>query len=317
MEMPTFGLIRYPLSSCVAAALLVGCGGSQPPIGAPAAAQQSPTTIRHAQHGGFWMKPESASGDLIYAVGGCGGACVLTYPGGEQVGQITLSIAYAACSDTQGNVFITGGSTVDEFVHGGVTSVNTLTLPGNQASGCAVDPATNDLAVVYDEVRVAVFPNESGSPLIYSTKLSANYCGYDNESNLFVSGDNEQSHTISELPHGMTKFTILSVKGKLGNPGQVQWDGSHLTYESRDPINIARLSIRGSIAKVIGTTSFKGHGNAAMASWIYDGSVLLPYGGKVEKLNKIGLWPYPGDGKRTNSINFSSRISAVTVSSVP
>jgi hypothetical protein len=299
----------------VAILLLVGCGGSSQEAAsmpfAPPAAQQD------AHHGRSWMLPEAKGEALIYAVGGCGGVCVLTYPDGEQVGQITLPLAYAACSDTQGNVFITGGSTVDEFVHGGLTAVNMLTLPGNQASGCAVDPATNDLAVVYNGVRIAVFPNERGSPLTYSTKLSASYCGYDSQGDLFVSGDNGQSHTISELAQGKTKFTILAVKGKLGDPGQVQWDGSNLTYESRDPINIARLSISGSVAKVVETTSFKGQMRSAAASWIYDGSVLLPYGGKVEKINKIGLWPYPGGGKRTSDIKFSDSISAVTVSAAP
>jgi hypothetical protein len=33
--MKSLGLGRYALSSCAAAALLAGCGGSQPPIGAP------------------------------------------------------------------------------------------------------------------------------------------------------------------------------------------------------------------------------------------------------------------------------------------
>ena len=34
-------LSRYALSSCAAAAMLAGCGGSQPPIGAPGAMPQS------------------------------------------------------------------------------------------------------------------------------------------------------------------------------------------------------------------------------------------------------------------------------------
>jgi hypothetical protein len=308
------GTFLRAMAISVGILLLSGCGGS---LQTPTVSLGSSVPREPAQQGRSSIESGSASGNLIYGVGGCGGVCVLTYPDGEQVGQITLPLAYAACSDTQGNVFITGGSTVDEFVHGGLTAVNMLTLPGNQASGCAVDPATNDLAVVYNGVRIAVFPNERGSPLTYSTKLSASYCGYDSQGDLFVSGDNGQSHTISELAQGKTKFTILAVKGKLGDPGQVQWDGSNLTYESRDPINIARLSISGSVAKVVETTSFKGQMRSAAASWIYDGSVLLPYGGKVEKINKIGLWPYPGGGKRTSDIKFSDSISAVTVSAAP
>jgi hypothetical protein len=41
--MRSLDFIRYALSSCVAAAMLAGCGGSQPPIGAPGAMPQSPT----------------------------------------------------------------------------------------------------------------------------------------------------------------------------------------------------------------------------------------------------------------------------------
>ena len=35
--MKTFDLTRYTVGACAAAALLAGCGGSQPPIGAPTA----------------------------------------------------------------------------------------------------------------------------------------------------------------------------------------------------------------------------------------------------------------------------------------
>jgi hypothetical protein len=34
-KMKSLDFSRYALSSCVAAAMLAGCGGSQPPIGAP------------------------------------------------------------------------------------------------------------------------------------------------------------------------------------------------------------------------------------------------------------------------------------------
>ena len=50
--MQSFYFGRYTLSSCVAVAMLAGCGGSQPPIGAPGAMPQSPAfgTVR-AAHG--------------------------------------------------------------------------------------------------------------------------------------------------------------------------------------------------------------------------------------------------------------------------
>jgi hypothetical protein len=39
--MKRLGLGHYALSSCAAAAMLAGCGGSQPPIGTPGAMPQS------------------------------------------------------------------------------------------------------------------------------------------------------------------------------------------------------------------------------------------------------------------------------------
>jgi hypothetical protein len=48
---------RYALSSCIAVALLTGCGGSQPPIGAPGAMPQASAIAMHADRGKSWMLP--------------------------------------------------------------------------------------------------------------------------------------------------------------------------------------------------------------------------------------------------------------------
>jgi hypothetical protein len=47
--MKSLGLRHYALSSCVAAALLAACGGSQPPIGAPGATRTNITTAAQAE----------------------------------------------------------------------------------------------------------------------------------------------------------------------------------------------------------------------------------------------------------------------------
>ena len=183
---------------------------------------------------------------------------------------------------------------------------------------------TNNLAVVFGFSSVAVFSNETGSPTLYRSKLEASYCGYDNAGNLFVSGYNGQSGAISELPQGKTTFTILSVNGKLDTPGQVQWDGIYMAYEGRGsvpPISIARLSISGSVATVVSKTSFRGTMRDAAQSWIYQGNILLPYGKKAEKINKLGLWAYPKGGKATRIIKLLNtkpwEFSGVTVSLAP
>jgi len=57
---------RYALGSCAAVALLVGCGGSQPPIGAPGAMPQTMATAARFDRGNSWMLPEAKSSDLLY-----------------------------------------------------------------------------------------------------------------------------------------------------------------------------------------------------------------------------------------------------------
>ena len=56
--MRTFARNRYAPSIIIAAALLAGCGGSQPPIGAPGAIPQSRVAASPAERGGSWMLPE-------------------------------------------------------------------------------------------------------------------------------------------------------------------------------------------------------------------------------------------------------------------
>ncbi|HEX3456416.1 MAG TPA: hypothetical protein VHR97_00530 [Candidatus Baltobacteraceae bacterium] len=279
---------------------------------------------QHAARGKSWMLPEASSEDLIYATGGCGGTCVLSYPQGKVVGTLD-TLGAAVCSDAQGSVFILHFGSAIEYAHGGTTPIATLSLTG-AGSGCSVDPTSNNLAVVFGNGRLAVFANESGSPTMYSTGLSTGYCGYDNAGNLFVSGYNGGAGAIAELPYGQQAFNILSVSGTLGSPGQMQWDGSHMTYENRTrgvaDISVSQLSISGSVASVIGTTSLNG-GNIRYAwqSWIYKGNLLLPYGRKDEKVNKLGLWRYPNGGnpKRAFKLADSGNWSfyGVTVSVAP
>src|SRR5580704_15964905 len=209
MKSVDFG--RYVLGGFAAAAMLAGCGGSQPPIGAPGAMPRSQTSAiaTHAERGGSWMAPEAKSEELIYAVGGCGGTCVLSYPQGKLVGELTGVDGGADCSDSNGNVFISEQTAVVEFAHGGTTPIATYDTPETPPLGCSVDPESGSLAVVNGE-DIAVFPAGSRNPTNYATMLNAQYCGYDNNGNLFVDGFNGQGVGLSELPKGSSSFEKLS-----------------------------------------------------------------------------------------------------------
>jgi uncharacterized repeat protein (TIGR03803 family) len=85
--MKSFSLGQYALSSGVAVAMLAGCGGSQPPIGAPGAVPQTSSTYRvvyrfnRTQGGG---NPEGSLinvGGMLYGTTrfGGGGTCSISY----------------------------------------------------------------------------------------------------------------------------------------------------------------------------------------------------------------------------------------------
>jgi hypothetical protein len=253
--MRIFGFSGSALAGCMVGALLTGCGGSPPPGAMP----QSSAIATHAFRGMSWLLPEAKSEDLIYAVGGCGGTCILSYPKGKLVGEIPgyfSNYFEALCSDSNGNVYLTDDTQVVEFAHGGTTAIATFSLPGNQALGCSVDPMTGNLAVVFNISSVAVFSSGSSNPAVFSALLEASYCGYDNSGNLFVDGYDSEKSGLAELPKGGDSFEKLSLDQSVGQPGQVQWDGEHLSYESigRGQNTISQLSISGSSATGVGQT---------------------------------------------------------------
>jgi hypothetical protein len=67
MKSLDFGSCALICSATVA--MLAGCGGSQPPIGAPGAIPQTSAIAAHAERGKSWMLPE-ASYESDYALNG-------------------------------------------------------------------------------------------------------------------------------------------------------------------------------------------------------------------------------------------------------
>lgn len=301
--------IHRALGVGAVAALLVGCGGPQSP--ASGALSMHFVNIGEArQHGHSWMLPEAKSEDLLYAVEGCGGTCVLSYPKGNLVGTLDepQSNAQAACSDRHGNVFLSDNTSVLEYVHGGTSPIATLQLPGNSASGCSLDPKTGDLAVVFrgSHVDVAIFPGARGSPSLYLSQIESIHCGFDGSGDLFVDGFNSSlTPALSELPARGNSFSTLSIRGDVGDPGQVQWDGTYITYESttkHDP-KISQLRIAGSAATVVGATPLKKINNGAAASWIYQSKVIVPYLDEPPLFKHLAVWKYPAGGNPVKVFN--------------
>ncbi len=249
------------------------------------------------------MLSEAKNEDLVYAVGGCGGTCVLSYPKGKLVGELTGVDGLADCSDSKGNVFISEQTTVVEFAHGGKTPIATYNVAYSPPSGCSVDPESGSLAVV-NQGAVAVFPAGSTTPTSYNTLLNAQYCGYDNAGNLFVNGFDGEAFGLSELPRGASSFEKLTLDQSVGQPGQVQWDGQYLSYETQQkgqPM-ISQLTVSGSSVSVVGRTQLGKVRDGLTLSWIYQGSIVAPYSVRGSHSTNIGTWQYPKGGPPTKRI---------------
>jgi len=322
-------LARFALTMG-SAALLAGCGGSQPPIGAPGAMPQSGAAAQHASHGGSWMLPEATGEDLIYAVVGCDfSTCVFSYPDGRLVGTLPIT-GLGICSDSQGNVFIAGDSEVTEYAHGGTSPIATLSVPGTEAHSCAFDPSTNNLAVLYDGsgANVAIYPNEGGAPALYGSPVGGWSCGYDDAGNLFVDGYSNSGYGFAELPSGSSSFTSISISQSVGTPGEVQSDGNYITYEDRESgdVKVSQLSISGSAATIVGTTKLKLH-STATASWIFGNRIIVPHPARRHLrgyTNQISYFKYPEGGAPLKTIKnisgfkkLDTNFQGVTISVAP
>jgi hypothetical protein len=321
MKRLVFG--RYALSSSMALAMLAGCGGSQPPIGAPGAMPQTA--------GAGQARKATSSNDLLYAVS-IPYVYVLSYPQGtllESFSPPAQASFVGVCSGQSGNVFVTasyGGpsSVILEYTHGGTTPVETLDFDG-EPDTCSVDPTTGNLAVTNNTTsygNVGIYKGAQGNASYYTANLVGySACAYDDGGNLFVDGfTSSGSHTylaLTELSAGSGTFQTISL-GKVRlegeRPGRIAWEGSYLAMgvsKPPHPQEIWHVQVSGSGGRIVGKTKAKD-----IYHWSIQGDTLLsPYGSQH---TDIALFNYPKGRKPTEIINDGmAGLSALTVSIAP
>jgi hypothetical protein len=316
--METQALRRYVVSSCVTAAILAGCGGSQPPIGAPGAMPQ--TAASHIR------KASSSSGDLLYVGSEEYGVFVLSYPQGQivtQFGPPNDGVVFGMCSDQSGDVFVLAGGTpgyIYEYAHGGTSPIETLADGYDVPLACAVDPTTGNLAVVNNDVAtVAIYPDAQGTPTYYNdpNMHEFDYCAYDDSGDLLVDGFKTGSGniaTLAELASGSSSFTAITPSMKLGAPGSMQWMGTYLAVGSSKQV-IWHIDISGSSGIIVGKTKHK----RLKSPWTIDGNQMISVYGSRDGGGpfKVAYWAYPKGGGPTQLFNLfgnSSRLDGVAVS---
>jgi hypothetical protein len=323
-------LSRYAAALCVAAAL-AGCGGSQPPIGAPGAMPLDRAIAEHAARGKSWMPPEASGQDLIYVTAfNLGKVYVFTYPQGQPVATLSVWHPIGECTDEAGDIFVvtqgsqsSDSSQIYEYAHGGTTPISVLNDPG-YAVGCAVDPNTGSLAVgnvndVYNPYYsnhgdVAVYAGAQGNPTMYYSAdfTGFGFCGYDSADNLYVEGlvGSSQKIELAQLASGGNSLELIELNRPVyatsGSMPSVQWDGSHMTISTENPnkngpVSIYRLKISRSTANVVSTTKLKSKKNRhGGQSWIQGKAIAgVSYSGAY---GDVSFWNYPNGGRPTGAI---------------
>jgi hypothetical protein len=308
-------LNRFALFACVTSLMLAGCGGSQPPIGAPGEKPRTSAIATHADRGKSWMLPGAKSENLLYVSDDVGSEVyVLSYPAGGLVGVLTgFGSPFGECVDKAGHVWITNLSPPEiiEYAHGGTSPMATLS-DADQPVGCAVDRKTGNLAVTnHYPGNIAVYDDARGTPTTYSDPDFADYtyCTYDDTGDLFVD-DAEEGGIIAELPEGSGTLQTITLDEKL-YPLSIQWDKMHLAIETQSTldsdlhgthgsISINRVQVSGSTGSVIGKTFLKAPGgridSGGTQFWISGNTIVGP---DMFRYGKVGvfLWHYPRGGE--------------------
>src|SRR5580658_5445144 len=249
--MKSLNFSRSALNYCMAAALLTGCGGSQPPIGAPGAMPQSSSSAVSYAHSGPLLyvsnmgdahdvtvyragakdpSPiETISKDLEQPVGICldgqetlyvvdVNGWVAEYPAGKTKPskKITKGLnAPAFCAiDSKGNLWVTNvyGPNVTEYLNGSTKPHTVITKGIVSPDGIAIDHSGN--------IYVSNHPTpSSGNVLVYSP------------------GSKSPSRTITDgvtTPIGLTvdaKGTLYVTNSEANNVEEYR-SGQSLPYQT-------------------------------------------------------------------------------------
>ena len=312
--MKILGVSRHALTIGAAAAMLAGCGGSQPPIGGPGAMLQSRATATLADHSGSRMRPNGFNQNLLYVATDPEAVLVYSYPKGKSHGTLGFFESPGPeCSNKSGDVFISTSQGLYEFAHDGASPIATLNVRGT----CSADPVVANLAVCSGPI-VSVFHHSAKHgwllPRNYVAAFNVYNCGYDNSGNLFVDGVNSSNaFQFAELAAKSKSFMAITLNQNIQGPGQIQWDGSDIAIEdsAASPSVIYRFSISGSIGQEVGSTVLKG-ATLVWQFWIQGKEVV----GSAAYANKVGIWDYPAGGSTVSTISVSSPYG-ITVSLAP
>ena len=150
--MRTLGSHRYAFSFSLAA-LLAGCGGSQPPIGAPSAMPQSRAIATHAERGGSWMLSKKlaykVTKPLLYVTNDSGNGVTVYHANANDPAPLAtisdgLDFPSGGCIDSEGTLYVanqpvSNGGWISEYALGKTRASAFIKDGINTPAFCAID----------------------------------------------------------------------------------------------------------------------------------------------------------------------------------
>jgi DNA-binding beta-propeller fold protein YncE len=292
---------EYRFAATLVSLLLAGCSG------ALFAAPRSVPNAADGRYAPSWMAAGAPSNDLLYLSDrGRGEIFVYSYPQGKLTGTLSgFDGPEGECVDSAGNVWVADqlASELVEYEHGATTPKTTLGDPGFYPQGCAVDPASGDLAVAdfngFQGVGdLAIYRAGSRRPERFSDPDFESYyfCGYDNKGNLFTVGSGHGFSRFAVLRKGTRALKTVMFSPTLYRPTGVQWDGKYLAvgdvgYASG---TAAIYRTNGTGGKVLKTTFLELDTLVELNSfWIQRNVIIAPDCCS----HNVGFWKYPAGGQ--------------------
>lgn len=251
-------LVNFALTIGAATISLIGCGGSQSSVLAPGSITKAlgaeprplpPESLfmrarwdgqGHPDRHKSWISPDAKKAARLYFASDVDTDDVYIFklPGMSLIGTITgFGFPAGLCADSHGNVFVTDSSKeqVFEYSHGGELRNTYNTGLYGEPNGCAIDPATGDLAVAelqgttkgsMGNVLVYVSPKSLPAVLSNPGQYLYYFAGYGPGGSLWVDGFTYDLSFILSKCSASNCSTITLSGGTIYFPGNVQWDDS-------------------------------------------------------------------------------------------
>jgi hypothetical protein len=340
--------VPYALSALAAAASLAACSGgdgSQSSRYAPAEGSilvgahlpnlRSPFTgnasvgsaIPHRDYHKSWVSPDLKKVPRVLFISDylVDDVYIFTMPAMALEGTLTgFDGPQGMCTDPTGNIWITNtkAEQVLQYSRTG-TLLKTLSDPGYDPAGCAVNKMNGDLAVTNKfsgssgPGNVTVYANGSGSGTAITNPNQYEYyfAAYDTNGNLYVDGYSQSFYPIlTECPSGSGSCHTLNVSGgTVYAPGGLNWDrvNNDLVAGDQDcggqfASCLYQMTVSSSTATITGQTILNNYNGGACD--VIQGTLLTRFSryfagpciSDGSGSSSAGRWRYPAGGNPTN-----------------